>query len=229
MIVADSDGDSGVLARIVVARRSVRAFRPEPVPMELIRRVFEIAGHSPSNCNCQPWITHVVSGEALARLRARLVEAASAREPCPDIPITRDYVAPYRERRIDAAARLFEATGVGRHDAAARTASMLRNYRFFDAPHAAFFCMERNFTEREAADLGMYVQTLLLAMQANGIGSCAQGSLSYYPDILRDELGLGENLVCLFGLSFGYPDNDDPSSSVVPPRAPLAENVFFHE
>src|SRR5690348_8450809 len=120
-------------------RRSVRGFRPEPIDGDLIHRVFTLAQQAPSNCNIQPWVVHVVSGSAAERMREALHATARAdRAPKPDFPITPGYPGVYRERQVGAAKALFAATGVARHDLAARRESHLRNFRFFDAPHAAF-------------------------------------------------------------------------------------------
>lgn len=218
-----------ILDAIVAERRSVRAFLPQEVPQAIIERVFTTAGQAPSNCNAQPWIVHLVSGPALARLRSALKEAAAAGKVDPDVPLTSRYVDQYKQRRIGAAVALFEATGVRREDEEARRRSFMRNYELFDAPHAVFFYMSRNFGLREAADIGMYAQTLMLALTAHGLGSCAQGAISHYGQLLRRELGVGEDLMCLFGLSFGYPDEDHPSVAARTDRAPLADLLTIHD
>lgn len=223
------DNRDDIFDAIVAERRSVRAFLPTPVAPELIERLFTVAGKAPSNCNAQPWITHLVSGAALTRVRGVLIEEAKAGRLDPDVPLTDRYVEQYKARRIGSAVTLFEATGVGRNDAEARTRSFLRNYELFDAPHAAFFFMPRYFGLREAADVGMYAQTLMLALTAHGLGSCAQGAISHFATVLKRELGVSDDLVCLFGLSFGYPDDAHPSTAAITGRAPLSEVLVLHD
>lgn len=214
---------------VVRARRSVRGFRPDPVPDELIEHVFALAAQAPSNCNAQPWITHVLSGEALARLRNQLVENATAGRFDSDAGHPENpYVGVYKERRIGAAVALFEATGVGRHDAEARARSMLRNYELFDAPHVAFFFMPPTFGLHGAADVGMYAQTLMLAMTAHGLGSCAQGALAHQASFVKQALGVDPSLRCLFGLSFGIPDEAHPSTAARTDRAAFGDSVVIH-
>ncbi|NWK98598.1 nitroreductase [Sphingobium lactosutens] len=214
---------------IVNQRRSVRAFLPQPIAPELIERLFTIAGKAPSNCNVQPWITHVVSGSALSRVRALLLEEAQGGRMDPDVPLTSHYVEQYQARRIGSAMTLFRATGVERGDRDARTRSFLRNYELFDAPHAAFFFMPRYFGLREAADIGLYVQTLMLALTAHGLGSCPQGAISHFSGALKRELGVSDDLICLFGLSFGNPDFSHASAAAITDRASLSELVVMHE
>jgi hypothetical protein len=210
-------------------RRSVRGFLPTEVAPEILRAVFELAQWAPSNCNVQPWAAHVVSGEALRRLRESLVGAARRGEPPrPDWPMDGKYQGVYRERQIDAAVQLYGAIGVARGDVAGRMRAFLRNYEFFDAPHVAFLFLPAPFDAREAADLGIYAQTLMLAMTARGIASCPQGALGLYPDLVRAQLGVPANQRLMFGVSFGYEDPGDKANDARVGRAALADAVRFH-
>lgn len=210
-------------------RRSVRGFRPDPVPDDILHRVFSLAARAPSNCNVQPWNVHVVSGATAERLRTMLYEAVrDGAPPAPDYPLTGPYPGAYRARQIEAAKALFAATGVARDDVPARTESFLRNFRFFDAPHAAFILMPDWAGIREAADCGMYAQSLMLAMTACGIGSCAQGALGHQGEIVRRELGAPDGHRILFGIAFGYEDEDHPANAARTDRAPLHDTTIFH-
>ena len=210
-------------------RRSVRGFRPEEVPEATMREVFELAQWAPSNCNVQPWTPHVVSGEALKRLRDALVDAGMRDEPIrPDWPADGKFTDVYRERQVDAAQRLYGAMGVERRDAVGRKMAYIRNHAFFDAPHAVFVFMPEPFDTREATDIGMYAQTLMLALTARGIGSCAQGALGLFPHIVREHLGIPANYRLLFGVSFGYEDAGVKANAARVGRANLDDAVRFH-
>ena len=210
-------------------RRSVRGFRPEEVPEATMREVFELAQWAPSNCNVQPWTPHVVSGEALKRLRDALVDAGMRDEPIrPDWPADGKFTDVYRERQVDAAQRLYGAMGVERRDAVGRKMAYIRNHAFFDAPHAVFVFMPEPFDTREATDIGMYAQTLMLALTARGIGSCAQGALGLFPHIVREHLGIPANYKLLFGVSFGYEDAGVKANAARVGRANLDDTVRFH-
>jgi nitroreductase len=211
-------------------RRSVRGFLPAPLSAQTLQAVFELAQHAPSGCNVQPWMPHVVSGQALMKLARALHEAGAARTaPKPDWPIDGKYFGIYRERQHGAAASLYKAIGVERNDLQGRTKAALRNLEFFDAPHAAFIFLQHPFGTREAADAGMYAQTLMLALTARGVASCAQGALSLYPDIVRSHLSLPDDHKLLFGVSFGYEDPAAKANVVRVGRIPVHEAVKFHE
>jgi nitroreductase len=210
-------------------RRSVRGFLPEEVPEPALREVFELAQLAPSNCNVQPWISHVVSGDALRRLSAALVEAGVRDEPVkPDFTADRKFLGVHRERQVDAAQQLYGAMGVERRDLTGRKTAYIRNHACFDAPHAVFVFMPGYFDVREATDIGMYAQTLMLALTARGIASCAQGALSFYPDIVRAHLGVPEDHRLLFGVSFGYEDPAVKANAARVGRARLDDAVRFH-
>ena len=210
-------------------RRSVRGFLAREVAPELLHEIFELAQRAPSNCNVQPWVPHVVSGAALHRLRDELVQAGRDHvPPHPDWPADGRYPGIYRARQVDAAAALYGAMGVERGDLAGRHAAYVRNHEFFDAPHVVFIFMHQPFDTREATDLGMYAQTLMLLFTSRGIASCAQGALGLYPDIVRRHLGVAADYRLLFGISFGYEDTAVAANAARVGRAGLGEAVRFH-
>lgn len=210
-------------------RRSVRGFRADEVPEAMLREAFKLAQWAPSNCNVQPWTPHVVSGAALKRLRDALVDAGMRDEPVrPDWPADGKFTDVYRERQVDAAQRLYGAMGVERRDLVGRKMAYIRNHAFFGAPHAVFVFMSEPFDTREATDIGMYAQTLMLALTARGIGSCSQGALGLFPHIVRQHLGIPANYKLLFGVSFGYEDADVKANAARVGRANLDDAVRFH-
>jgi hypothetical protein len=210
-------------------RRSVRGFLPDEVSEATLREVFDLAQWSPSNCNVQPWTPHVVSGEALKRLREALVSAGMRDQPIrPDWPADGKFSGVYRERQVDAAQKLYGAMGVARNDLVGRKMAYIRNHAFFDAPHAVLIFMPEPFDTREAADIGMYAQTLMLALTARGVASCAQGALGLFPDIIRADLSIPSNYKLLFGISFGYEDCRVKANATRVARADIADVVLFH-
>ncbi|MGH8830816.1 MAG: nitroreductase [Polaromonas sp.] len=211
------------------ARRSVRSFLPDEVHQDTLRAIFTLAQHAPSNCNTQPWAVHVVSGPACEDLRQRLSQAAlDPAAHAPDYAYDGRYDGAYRERQHDAAAQLHGALGIARDDKAGRARSFLQNFGFFGAPHVAFVFLPEPFGLREAADCGMYAQTLMLAMTAHGLASCPQTSLSFHPRIVRQALGLDGAQRLLLGISFGYEDAAAQANTCRVGRAALEQAVRFH-
>lgn len=213
---------------IVDSRASLRAFLPRQVEQDLLDRIFSVAQRAPSNCNTQPWITHVVSGEKLESLRTQMPERFMSGNFSMDFPYDGAYDGVYKERQHAAAQALYDSVNIAREDKAARHEQFMRNFTFFDAPHVAFLFLPEPFGLREAADLGMYAQTLMLAFTAHGLGSCPQTALSFQADYVREQLGVDASNKLLFGISFGYPDPEAPANTCRTDRATLPDCVFFH-
>ncbi len=216
------------LETAIRARRSVRGYLEKPVPREVLEEIFESAQRSPSNCNIQPWRVFVASGEKRNTIRARLTELASNGVPQnPDYDYSGKFDGEYRTRQVACAVAMYSAMGIGRGDTEGRKRANLRNFELFDAPHVAFICMNRAFGATVALDVGMYAQTLMLLMTAHGVSSCAQGCMRQYPDVVREEFGITDDLAVLFGISFGYEDPDVPANTAITAREPLSANVLF--
>jgi nitroreductase len=218
-------------ADVVHARHSYRGFLPKAVDTKTLKEVFELANWAPSNCNVQPWHVHIVSGEACNRLRQKM-QAAAIENPNgnSDFPWQGKFTGPYRERQICSALGLWEHQGVAREDREKRAWSWMRNFEFFNAPHVAFIFVTDEFPEtvRLAADVGMYAQTLMLSLANAGIGCCPQTSISCYPDMVREALGVESQFKLLMGLSFGYVDSADPANNFRTERAALQDTATFH-
>lgn len=217
------------LADALRSRRSVRGFLDKPVPEETLKAIFELAQLAPSNCNIQPWKVFVASGEVRDELRRRMVEKVTAGVPMePDFePNAGKFSGVYRQRQVDCAVELYNNMGIARDDKPGRMRAQLRNFELFDAPHVVFIGMEREFGPTVALDVGMYIQSLMLAMTAYGVGSCAQGSMRYFPNDVREVFGEPASTAILVGISFGYEDPDVAANRTRVGRAPLADSVAF--
>ena len=212
----------------VETRRSSRGFRADPVPREVLERVFDAAQRAPSWCNIQPWRVWVASGATRDRLVDALTDAARAgKAPAPELGYPAEYPEPYGTHRRECGKALYEAMGIARDDKEARWGAWLRNFQAFDAPHVAIVGIDRRFGAYAAIDVGCWLQTLLLLMTAEGIASCPQASLGAYADIAREVLGIPEQIAVAFGISFGYEDPDVPANACRTTRSALPENVTF--
>ncbi|MFF9786443.1 nitroreductase [Streptomyces nigrescens] len=218
---------SGYAEKLIRGRRATRAFRPDPVPEETLRAVFALAGAAPSSSNTQPWQVEVVSGSLRDRLADALQAAHAEQRTTVDFPYREDmYSIAQQRRRAAFGTALYGALGIGRNDHAARAAFDAESLRFYGAPHVAFLFTAGDAGARLAADVGIYAQTLLLAMTAYGLDSCPQGLLSFYADTVRGELGLDRGKL-LVGISFGYADESAPVNHITTDRAALDATTTF--
>ena len=214
------------LINAIQDRRSVRGFTQQPVPRKTIEDILSLAQQSPSNCNVQPWRVLMANGEQCNILRQELKQAfLSGAAMNPDFSALPKFEGAMRERQMDCAFALYGAMGIERSDREGRLQATARNYEFFDAPHVLFITMQRDFSPSIAVDVGMYAQTLMLLMNAHGIASCAQASVAYYPDIVRDFFDEPKESGILFGISFGYEDTAIAANKAKTQRADLTEVV----
>lgn len=219
-----------LFAEVAQARRSVRGFLPTPVPRPVLERILTVAQSAPSNCNTQPWYTCVVGGATRDRLLAAIQAAARDEQFTLDFPFDSGlYRDRYKARQFDAAMQLFGAMGIERGDKNARGVARFRNYELFGAPQLALIFMAAFGDVREAADVGMFAQNLMLGLTAHGIASCPQTALGFFAEPVRRELGIGAEWKLLFGISFGYEDPAQPANSARVGRAPLEESARFFD
>jgi len=214
--------------QLIRGRRATRAFLPDPVPDETLRAVFDLAGAAPSNANAQPWQVEVVSGSARDKLAEALVAAHRADRRTVDFPYSEDIYSPVHQRRRSAAGTaLYRALGIGRDAADLRADYDAQSLSFYGAPHVALLFAPESGNPRLTADVGMYAQTLLLALAAYGVASCPQALLSFYADTVRETLGVSGGKL-LFGISFGYADPAAAINTITVGREPLEETTRFH-
>lgn len=227
---ADHNESLAALSRIVRHRRAIRGFQRAPLDRNTIRQALAVASGTPSNCNVQPWIIHMVQGKALEHLRTALIDTVTAgTAPDDDFGSTKAYPGIYRTRQIETAQLLYGAIGVERHDKAGRAAASLRNFTMFDAPHVALLFVPDWAGPRELADAGAWAQTFMLALTALGVGSIPQAALGLYPGVTRAILGVPETQRLLYGISFGLADAAAPANSFEVGRAALDEIVTVHD
>lgn len=213
-------------------RRSIRAYKPDAVPREVLREIVELGRHAPSGSNIQPWRVHVLTGSALARLGGAMQRAFLDDEPGHH----RDYeyytdpiVEPYLARRRQCGWGLYGTLGIGRGDHEKSRAYRATNYNFFGAPAGLVFTIDRKLEKGSWLDYGMFLQTLMLAARARGLHTCPEASIASYPDIVRRELGLSADWVVICGMAMGYADPQAVVNTFQPPRIAVDEYAVFLE
>ncbi|GAA1926104.1 nitroreductase [Streptantibioticus ferralitis] len=212
----------------VDTRRAVRGFTRDHVPKEVLERVLSAASRAPSGANLQPWHTYVLTGERLDELKKRAVARASAGDPG-DKPEYDMYPpnlkSPYQERRWAAAEQRYTALGIPREDRTARHKAVTANWSCFGAPAALFCYIDRDMGPAQWADVGMYMQTIMLLLRAEGLHSCPQMAWSVYHGTVAEIVSPSESLMLFCGMSVGHADPVRPCVRVA--RAPLNETVTF--
>lgn len=216
----------------ILSRRSVRAFKADPIPPAVLNTVLEKALWAPSGGNLQPWHLRVVTGATLKAV-TQAVTAKAMAEPLGEIHeyeiYPRPLSSPYRDRRAAVGEQLYASIGVERSDAEGRAAQFLANYRAFGAPCVIFAYVRRDHGAPQWSDMGMLLQSIMLLLREQGLDSCAQESWSRYAGTIHSIVPAHEDEMLFAGLAVGYRDADAPINAFLPERAPMAEIVSFHD
>jgi nitroreductase len=214
----------------VAGRRSARGFLPRAVDYETIQRVLAAACQAPSSGNLQPWHLFVLTGEPLREVITRTTQRIGENDE-PDPPEYAIYppklVSPYRDRRFRVGEEMYATLGIGRDDKAGRRSQFLRNFEFFGAPVGLLCYVDRRMGPAQWPDLGMYLQTVMLLLAAEGLGSCPQAAWSQYHRTVAQVVSPPEELMLFCGMSIGYPDPDHPLATMRTERAPLHDVSTF--
>ena len=214
----------------IKTRMSIRKFKPEPVPLEILKNVINTAKWSPSYKNTQPWEVVIVSGkkkEALSKILVELLEKNT--KPAPDIPEPLSW-PPAIEARITALMKKrSELTGVDMFSLEALRRAKLANFQFYGAPHGIFLFQDSSLTAWSIFDMGLFAQSLMLAAHAHGLGSVPQAFLTDYAQHVKQFLGIPESKRLVLGISTGYPDLASPVNKFRPERIETDEIVSVIE
>jgi nitroreductase len=213
-----------------LSRRSIRAYRKEPVPRDVLREIVSLGRHAPSGSNIQPWHVHVLTGATLARVGSAIRTAFLNDEP----GHKRDYdyytdpvFEPYLARRRACGWGLYGTLEIGRGDHAKSKAYRAGNYNFFGAPAGLVFTIGRKLEIGSWLDYGMFLQTIMLAARARGLHTCPEASIASYPDIVRRELDISDDFIVVCGMAMGYADSDAIVNTFQPERIELDEYAVF--
>ncbi len=219
------------VSEAILSRFTCRAFLPTPVPRQDIETILNRASRSPSGGNLQPWRVWVLAGAPLAALQAevkrRMGEGEFAELPpeyllYPTVP-----KEPYATRRSDAGEVMYAALGIERDDHAGRMDQVTRNYECFGAPAALFFAIDRDMQQGQWAELGMFINAVMLLACEQGLHTAAIGAWSLWNKTVRAALKLPDELTLYCGMGIGHADLSAPVNAIRQPRADLSDFAVF--
>ncbi|MGH1543603.1 MAG: nitroreductase [Arenicella sp.] len=210
-------------------RRSTRQFINKSIPRKLLEKILIDARQAPSGANLQPGFVKVLEGKALQQLSEKLCAAFDNGEtqteeysyfpkPLPDYLKTRQRTVGYG---------LYNSLNIARRDIAGRKQQHRKNFEFFSAPVGLIITIERQMGKGCFMDMGMFIQSILLAATAEGVATCGIGALASYSTIIRQQLKLPDNEIVVCGMAMGYADPQAPENQLITERAALSEYVEF--
>lgn len=196
------------LKEAIRMRKSIRAFKKDPVPKEVLKQVLEYAICAPSAINLQPWEFVVVSGEERERLSKRLIKAYREKK----ISCSPGNVKPLSEVFTKRGANSFIAMSPYVKEIGKEFEEFINegSCDFYGAPSAIIICLDNAFSHRRFVDIGIVLGYLLLSAHELGLGTCPIGLICAYEDEIKEVLNIPENKTVVIGVAVGYPDIDNP-------------------
>lgn len=221
---------SEIVDEAMLSRRSVRAFLPQPVDDDTIRDILRVAARAPSGTNMQPWKVYVVSGERKQELSEAILSSGVRPEKIewdeykyyPD-----KFFEPYLTRRRAVGFALYSLLGIGRREVDRMRAQHDRNFTFFDAPVGLIFTIDRRLNKGSWIDLGMFVQSVMIAARGRDLHTCPQAAFAPYHKQIRPILDIPDEEIVVCGMALGYEDVSAPENGLRSEREPLEEFVSF--
>lgn len=214
----------------IKTRMSIRGFKKDPVPEELLKKVIETACWSPSYKNTQPWEAMVLSGKKKVGLSSLLVELLeSGAEPVPDLAAPESWPDAEQARINKLFAKRKELTGIDLSAPEWIVKAKKINFLFYGAPHAIYLYQDSSLSQWSLFDLGLFAQSLMLAAHAHGLGTVPQAFATDYAQDVKKYLDIPASKRLVLGLSIGYPDMDAPANAFRTDRSPVDEIATFVE
>ena len=218
------------VSKALDSRLSVRDFLDTPVEAQVVREIITKAGRAPSGGNLQPWHVYAMAGEPLQKLLAEVALKAKGRsmgEGSQYNIYPPRLKEPYRSRRSKVAEDMYGKLGIARDNRKGRLEHFMRNYQLFGAPVALFFAIDRQMQEGQWADLGMFMQSIMLLAREYGLHTCPQEAWALWFKTVGKALALPETLMLFCGMGLGYMNENAKVNTLRSERAPLEEYAHF--
>jgi len=196
------------LIKAIQERKSIRAFKPDPISKERIEEVLNLAHHAPSAINLQPWEFTIVSGEERERLSRRLIKAYREKK----ISCGPDAVKPLPKIFGKRGAKTLEAMNPFFKEMGVQSDQFVNegSCNFYGAPAAIILCLDDSFSKARFVDIGIALAYFVLAAHEFGLATCPIGLITAYEDEIKDTLNIPENKMVVIGIALGYPDKESP-------------------
>ena len=235
-------------SEFLASRRTTRNFESAPVSEALLHTLLTDALTSPSWSNTRPFAVCIATGERRDRISAEFLRRwerlsrfrngnlltkirllfTGAGLPTSHRLLARPYVPALKPRAERVGRELYSWIGVARGDRKARDSQWGRNYEFFGAPVELFIYIHKSLHIFAANDAGLMLENLILSAHARGLGTCLQGAVIIWDDVIRKEFDVPKDYKLLTGLAIGYPKDSHinkftahrlaPGDVIVPPK-----------
>lgn len=232
-------------SQFLASRRSTRDFLATPIPQEILDQILSDSLTAPSWSNTRPFKVAVATGEVRDRISTEFLSRWNVLSkilrkgilnklriiysryglPTSNRGIAKPYPAELKPRAERVGREMYETFGVARGDRPARDQQWAKNYSFFGAPVELFIYVHKSLNIYAASDAGLMMQNLMLSAHAHGLGTCAQGAVAIWDDVVRKEFEVPSDYRLLCGVAIGYP-SDSPINDFKANRIDVEELIL---
>ena len=215
------------LFQAIRERKSIRAFKPDPIPKETIEEILRLTIHAPSAINLQPWEFFVVTDEEKERLSRKLIKAYREKQISCSPGAVKPLPATYSQRGVVTSESMkpyLEQIGVSFEQFINEGSC-----KFYGAPVTIIICLDDSFSKARIVDIGVALGYLMLSAHGFGLATCPIGLITAYEDEIKDLLNIPENKNVIIGVALGYPDWENPLNRFKSSRENLDELVRWIE
>lgn len=221
---------ASIIDSVIDARHSVRAYRPDPVPADLVERILDVAARAPSGCNGQPWRVYVLTEEARQRVVDAVCHAYDSEHGLHQSEWQHtppEFFEPYLSRRRKMGFALYGLAGIEKGDKERMRMQQRRNYEFFDAPVGLLFTVHRDLPPGSLLGYGAFLQNIMVSARGHGLDTCFQTGWADYHRVISPIIGYGKEELLLGGMALGFADPNAPVNTLRTEREPLAGFASF--
>lgn len=211
------------------SRRSIRSFKPDPVPREVLDELLETCQWAPSSQNTQSWEVVILGDKIMKEVKTHLIEKIKAEaKPEPDIPVPNlpELYLKRATKHRDIVDTSQFPPGTDKLDEK-RAEYWIKGGCFHNAPNGIILCMERTLFPKMLLDAGIMAQTICLAATAYGLGTCITLRPVYWPDMLRELIEIDKSKLLVMGIAIGYPETEARINNFVRQREPIQSFVYW--
>ena len=245
MTLGNSKNDAKWVSEFLSSRRTTRDFLPDPVPQDILNQILADALTAPSWSNTRPFKVAIASGEVRNRISAEFLSRWSAVSkhlrggiwgkikllitryglPTSNRLISKPYPKDLKPSAMRLGAGLYATFGVAREDRVQRDKWWAKNYEFYGAPTELFIYIHKSLHIYAASDAGLMMENLALSAHAHGLGTCMQGAVGIWDDVVRKEFEVPGGYRLLCGIAIGYP-SESPVNAFKAHRIDVSELVI---
>jgi nitroreductase len=219
------------IKEVISKRKSIRGFKPDPVPQGTLMELMTLALRAPSWANTQPWEFAIATGKKLEEIRQGFIQLVD-QEPVTDLAFPRVFPEPFASRRPAARA----APPGNRDEKERRKEQRVQGSRLYESPCVIYIYTDRAFYTQQdnkfnvypIFDCGLIAENIMLLATNFGLGTIAAAQSVWYPEVLRKMLSIPDSKLIVLGIGIGYPNQEHPLYKIYSPRESIDKVVQWH-